>query len=469
MSNELRILSAISEGYGPVEESEWETALSWNPDVIVAQGTSTDPGPTYLGTAQQYNSDINLKRDLKQIVLSAKKRHIPFILSLGCIAGTNRQLQRNLRLVSRICKEANIKLKVAVIPGEMNKAYLKQKLKNGAKVRRLVDTNVLSEYMSIKDINRSKRIVAQMGPEPIMKALDLDVDGVITGRALDSALFTALPFKKGFDKGIAAHMAKVIECGGLSAEGKGEGLGAMFATLRNDHFLVCPPSPFKKCTITSVAGHSFYERPDPNREENPGGILDISDAKYEQHDERTVKVTGSRWIPTPYTLKLEGAELAGYRTISVCGIRDPQLIRQLDVLLDGVRRVTEKINLPLKPNEDYKLILRAYGKDGVQGEVEPVKETQAHEVCLIIDVVAKTQELASGICATARIQAAFQDFPGRKTTAGNIACCFSPADNKLGPVYRYNIWHALELDDPCEPFNIRVYEFPTEVQLNENV
>jgi hypothetical protein len=469
MPNELNILSTISEGYGPVEKSEWETALSWNPDVIVAQGTSTDPGPTYLGTAQQYNADINLKRDLEQIILAAEKRHIPFILSLGCPAGTNRQLKRSLWLVSQICEEANIKLRVAVIPGEINKAYLKQKLKSGANIRRLVETNALSEYLSVKDINRSRRIVAQMGPEPIMKALELEIDGVITGRALDTGLYMALPLKMGFDKGLAAHMAKVIECGALAAEGPGEGLGAIFAILKNDHFLVRPPSRFKKCTVKSVVSHSFYERPDPTREENPGGILDTGDAKFEQYDEKTVKVSESRWIPTQYTLKLEGAELTGYRTISICGIRDPQLIRYLDVLLDGVRRVTEEKFLPLKQSKDYKLIFRSYGKDGVLGEAEPKKETKAHEVGVIIDVVAKTQELASGICATARIQAAFQDFPGRKTTAGNMAWCFSPNDAVLGPVYRYNIWHALELDDPCEPFNIKIYEFPTEVQLNENV
>ena len=60
-------------------------------------------------------------------------------------------------------------------------------------------------------------------------------------------------------------------------------------------------------------------------EENPGGILDISSANYEQNDEQTVKVSGSRWIPAPYTLKVEGASQVGYRTICICGIRDERV------------------------------------------------------------------------------------------------------------------------------------------------
>ena len=37
--------------------------------------------------------------------------------------------------------------------------------------------------------------------------------------------------------------------------------------------------------------------------------------------------------PGPYTVKLEGAALAGYRAISICGTRDPLLISTLDDFL----------------------------------------------------------------------------------------------------------------------------------------
>ncbi|GIT27455.1 MAG: hypothetical protein CM1200mP41_34990 [Gammaproteobacteria bacterium] len=44
-----------------------------------------------------------------------------------------------------------------------------------------------------------------------------------------------------------------------------------------------------------------------------------------------VKVSGMVWKPDDvYTVKLEGAEFAGYRAVAFCGTRDPGLISQFD-------------------------------------------------------------------------------------------------------------------------------------------
>src|SRR5690606_40838606 len=112
---------------------------------------------------------------------------------------------------------------------------------------------------------------------------------------------------------------KTIECGALCAEPATS--DNMFAFLRSDHFLVKPPNPNRRCTVASVAAHAFYERPDITREMNPGGYLDVSEAKFEQVGERTVKVSGGRWVDMPYTIKLEGVKMVGYRTISLAGIQ----------------------------------------------------------------------------------------------------------------------------------------------------
>jgi len=215
--------------------------------------------------------------------------------------------------------------------------------------------------------------------------------------------------------------------------------------------------------VVSVASHGFYERPDPSREENPGGILDISRANYEQYDEQTVKISGSRWIPTPYTLKVEGASQVGYRTISICGIRDERLISCIDWFLEQAKKHVEVKLHPLKPNQNYDLIFRVYGKDGVLGDAEPIKQTKSHELGLIIDAVAPEEEVADMVCTAAVDFVAHMDYPGRLTTAGNVAFPYSPREHRLGPVYVFNIWHLLELDDPCEPFDIQVREFPIAV------
>jgi hypothetical protein len=306
-------------------------------------------------------------------------------------------------------------------------------------------------------VDESEHNVAQMGPEPIIRALGLDVDGVVTGRALDIALHMALPLKEGFDKGLAAHMAKTIECASLVTVP--ETSDAVFAILKKDHFLISPTNPGSRCTPVSVAAHAFYERPDPLREANPGGALDLEGAVYEALDERTVKVSGSRWIPGPYTVKIEGAREAGFRTISICGIRDERMIAQIDWCLQQARNHVETHLEPLKPGEDYDLLFRVYGKDGVLGKMEPVKQTRSHELGLIVEAIAPQEELSENVCELAGRKLLHMDYPGRIATAANIAHPYSPTANKLGQVYRWSIWHLLELEDPCEPFEIRVHQY----------
>ena len=79
---------------------------------------------------------------------------------------------------------------------------------------------------------------------------------------------------------------------------------------------------------------------------------------------------------------------------------------------------------------------------------------------IIINVIADDQKLAHTICAFARGRIFFNDYPNKTTTAGNVAVLFSPGDVDLGPVYNWNIWHALKLDNPCEPFQFKIIDFP---------
>jgi hypothetical protein len=51
-------------------------------------------------------------------------------------------------------------------------------------------------------------------------------------------------------------------------------------------------------------------------------------------------------------------------------------------------------------------------------------------------------------------------YPGRKTTAGNLAVPFSPVEVEVGPSFAYSIWHALPVDDPLAPFPARIETYP---------
>ena len=457
MKEEIKVLSGVMMGDSLFDQRNWEIGLGSNPDVIVAQGTSSDTGPAYLATETLYGGSLGIKRGLRAIILPAKEKGIPFIISTGPPAGANKQLEKVLGWVDELAKEAGIRLRIAVISGELDKEYLKKKIREGSKIRRLVNIDRLPKYLSEQDIDKSEHIVGQMGPEPIVKALNLEIDGVITGRALDIALHMAVPLKEGFDKGLAAHMAKTIECASLVTVP--ETSDAVLAVLRKNHFLVSPTNPVSKCTPVSVAAHAFYERPDPNREVNPGGVLDLSRVKYEPYDHRTVRVSGSRWIPAPYTIKIEGARKAGFRTISILGIRDERMITQIDWCLEEARKHVQTHLNPLQPQKDYTLLFRVYGKNGVLGELEPVKQTKSHELGLIVEAIAPQEDVSENVCELAGRKLLHMDYPGRIATAANVAHPYSPTANKMGPVFVWGIWHLLDLEDPCEPFHVEVRRF----------
>ena len=121
--------------------------------------------------------------------------------------------------------------------------------------------------------------------------------------------------------------------------------------------------------------------------------------------------------PRRYTVKLEGAEQVGYQSIVIGSVRDPFIIRQID---DWAERLKERIKRAggrwsygdTTDGGDYVFNVRIYGKDGTMGPLEPVKEIRSHELCLVFEVTAPTQEIATTIVAMARHQAPASADPG---------------------------------------------------------
>lgn len=457
--DEIRILSCVNDGrIGEISQESIAAGLKLKPDVIVGQGNGMDPGPHALGAGEAWVEPLEV--NLAPMMIYAKQNKIPFIFSVGAPAGHDIGLEASLKGVDKIAKKSNMKFRIAVIHGEISKQYVKAKLAKGVKMRRVIDTDRLPEFLRQEDVDRAQRIVGQMGPEPIMKALDLGVDGILTGRALDVALHMALPLKKGFNKGLVALMAKNIECGGQVGWHTRPN-DSIFTILKNDHYILFPPQEEFSCTVPSVASHTLYERRDPYKEENPGGYLDLSSAKYEQLDAKRVKVSGGTWHDTPYTVKMEGAAIAGYRTISICGIRDPNCIKSIDFILSHLHsRYKKSPRFAGLSEDDCKVFVHVYGKNGVMGPSEPQKQITSQELGIVFDVVAKTQTLANQVCAFYRGSLLHAEYPERITTGANMATLFSQHDIPVGPTYEFNVWHLMPLEDPCEPFHVEVVDFP---------
>jgi hypothetical protein len=335
--DEIRVLSPTAIlGYG-YPKASLDEGMKRTPHVIAVDAGSTDGGPYYLGIEPGGGSDASafiemLSRDVGPLLEAAMAARIPLIIGSAGFAGGEIHLQATVMVIRSLAEQMGLHFRMAVIHAEIEKEYVKNKLREG-KVSPLGPPPQLTEA----EIDASVRIVGQMGVEPFVKALETGAQVIVAGRSNDPSMFAALPFIEGFDKGISLHMAKILECAAIAAE-PGSGSDSMIGVLRRDHFLVEPLNPQRICTTTSVAAHSMYEKSDPLHLYGPGGLVEMSAARFEQHDSRTVKVSGSKFVPAPYTIKLEGSKRVGYRTICVAGIRDPGTIRKVDELIGEARK-----------------------------------------------------------------------------------------------------------------------------------
>ena len=70
------------------------------------------------------------------------------------------------------------------------------------------------------------------------------------------------------------------------------------------------------------------------------------------------------------------------------------------------------------------------------------------------ELVATTHELANEILGLARQAGKNLHYEGKLCDEGCITYPYSPSDIPAGPVYEYNILHAVEPDSPLEMFPI---------------
>src|SRR3954451_2418530 len=433
-------------GYG-FPEASFAAGLARDPHVIAVDAGSSDPGPYYLGAGVSFTDREAVKRDLRLMLRAGRERRVPVVVGTAGGAGAGPHLAWTRAIIEEIAAEEGLAFRMAVVGAEVEKSVLLRALEAGC-----LSPMPHGGPLTPEDVRACTHVVAQMGVEPVVNAVEAGAEVVLAGRAYDPAVFAAVPILAGFDAGLALHMGKILECAAIAAA---PGSDCMLGTLRRDHFLVEPLSPERRCTVTSVAAHTFYEKSDPYRLKGPGGLLDLTDATFEQAGERAVRVAGTRFVPSAtYTLKLEGARRVGFRTVSIAGARDPFFITGLDGILNAVRRrVADNFAGRIAP-ESYRLLFHVYGRDGVMGALEPCREIRGHELGLVIEAVAETQDLANTVCAFARSTMLHHGYPGRVSTAGNLAFSYSPSDFEGGEVYRFAVHHLLEVADHCALFPV---------------
>ena len=449
---EVRVLSATGVCGSGFKESSLAKSLEMKPHFIGCDCGSTDPGPAPLGSGKTAFPRQAVKRDLRLMLKAARQAKIPLLLGSAGTAGGEPHIAAVKEIILEIAAEEHLAFPMALIHSEQDKAYLKRRLREG-RIKPLKPAPDFDEAV----IDRSVRIVGMMGEEPFLRALDHGAEVIVAGRASDCAIFAGIPIQMGIPPGIAWHAAKILECGAAAAVSRSSP-DCMFATLRKDHFDLETPNPEMRCSPQSIAAHSLYENSDPYRLIESSGVIDLSAAQYEALDDRRVRVRGSRFEPAQrYTVKLEGAEHVGYQSIVIGSIRDPYIIRQLDSWVDRLKQRVKARADEVYPGDkagEHLFNIRIYGKDGTMGPLEPVKEIRSHEVCLVMEVTAATQEIATTIVSMARHQALHLPIPEWGGLITGVACIYSPAYLERGAVYRFCVNHVVEPDDPYEMFPI---------------
>lgn len=269
-----------------------------------------------------------------------------------------------------------------------------------------------------------------MGAEPFLNAMaaNPDFDIIIGGRAYDPSPYIAFASYHALkDKsasilslgpemlGSFAHMGKIMECGGLCATPKS--VSARTTIYQDCSFDIQPLDPAAKCTVLSVAAHTLYEHSRPDILYGPGGYLDLTKASYQElPDGISVRVRGSIYNSTasqgvPYTVKLEGAKVAGYRTLIIGSFRDPIMIPWINEFLEQTKQQVAVQHTHIK--EHWDICWHVYG---LNPDGPPPKE-----VFLVAEVLADTQALATSLASSARVCCAHGAYPGQKATAGNFA------------------------------------------------
>ncbi len=451
INDEIRILTPSGMlGYGfPVDH--FKLGLAQKPHAITIDSGSTDSGPQKLGLGEMTCSREAYVKDIEVLLEGQRAAKVPLLISSAGGDGTNLHVDVFRDIIVEIANKRGWHLKLASIYADIDKGHIKKELKAG-RVEPLGPVPPLDP----REVDAATVVVAQMGAEPFLKALDESegVDVVVSGRSYDPSPTAAMAIRAGFDPALAWHMGKIMECGALCAEPVGRNV---MGWLRHDHFEIEPINPAERCTTASVAAHTLYEKTHPFLLAGPGGTLDLSQCKYEQVTDRRVRVSGSRFEPSKhYTVKLEGARTSGWRSIFIAGARDPIFIAQIDEILAKVIAATRHYFAEV-PEESYRIIPHIYGKNGVMGELEPVK-TPAHELCIIVEVAAATQSLATAICGKARTSLMHTPYPGRIATAGNLASPFTPLEIPLGQACEFNVYHLMKVDSPTALFPIKVEE-----------
>jgi hypothetical protein len=165
-------------------------------------------------------------------------------------------------------------------------------------------------------------------------------------------------------------------------------------------------------------------------------------------------------VPTkPYTVKLEGAVLAGYQCVLMALVRDRRYVKNAkawaaDIVNNCNAKVIDRLGLTA---EDYEIELRLIGENASFGELE-TRKVPPTEIGVMGIVTAKTQALASEIGQMLNPYLLHPPLTAEEEQP-TFAFPFSPAELNRGAIYAFCLNHVLELENPLDAFTLEMVDY----------
>ncbi|WP_427308109.1 acyclic terpene utilization AtuA family protein [Cupriavidus sp. H39] len=437
-------------GFAPLRTGSFEIGVAAAPDYIAADSGSDDVGPVPLGSDTSTSPEAWQRHDLEHMLLASRRLGVPMIIGSAGDTGTNSRVDLYVDILRDIAQRHGLpRFRIGYFYSEVPKSLVREQLGAGEAIRGLDGFADLT----LPELDATDRIVAMAGVHPYLELLRQGVDVIIGGRSSDAAVFAAPALHHGFAADHAYYLGKVLECASFCAEPYG-GKETVLGEITHGDVRVTAMHPEQRCTIASVAGHAMYERSNPFEEFVAGGRLDMSQCRYEQIDPRTTRITGARFEPASQVrVKLEGSGKVGERYVGLCGIRDPYTIANVDRVIAWAR---EQVRARFG-DTGYALHYNVYGRDGVMGELEPLRDRPGHELCVMVQGVAPTRAMAEEVAMIGLRQMFYARLPDVKGTAGSVSF---PLDEVLhaSPAYRWTLNHTMALRDPLALFPTHIVE-----------
>jgi hypothetical protein len=129
------------------------------------------------------------------------------------------------------------------------------------------------------------------------------------------------------------------------------------------------------------------------------------------------------------------------------------LIDGIDTFLETVKRTTKDAFPDFETPDGPQLIFHIYGKNAVMGPME-TELSSPHELGVMGEVVASSQEVADAVAGFSRTVLLHGSYEGQLATGGNVASPLTPLETALGPVFKFSLYHLMEIHDPTELFPI---------------